>query len=529
MEALYNIYRCVSKYLFCDEQLLGEPVTLLIDDDYIQPNYRDDAGIDLFCMDDGMMESFETKLIKTKHKIFLPIGYYATVHPRSSTALQGITIHSTVIDSGYTGDIFIIASSNRPVHSFAYKSNDRLAQIVIRKKIEAKLNLLSKKNFNKLARETTLYDFLNNIKNRLFLMDKLHVIERVLNHDLSDLPIERILESKNPIYELTKAEEYKLLSKVSSKKVNEATNIDLLKINSLICVCVGVANRCESMQKNMQLNCVTPYEVRQFYQQYYTELGYDVNAIANRKYADDVVVKGGYVKEPLCGEHSNVFVLDMDAMYPSVMIAFNLGPLTSSLVATSEAIDFENNHVIRIDANNFVVSLKKPLGPLAATQKYLLQQRRDANNASQKKMYKQMSNMAYGLAAKNDTLFGGKQVAAAVTQYARFIMKALEQEASQLGYVVLYVDTDSLFLGGKRFDRDLPDLLLREALPYDLLEYFHLKLEAQYSTFSQMKRKQYTAIIADNQVKVKKGNYSKSTIYVSKKCWSVLCKPSYIK
>ncbi|RWS02829.1 deoxyuridine 5'-triphosphate nucleotidohydrolase-like protein, partial [Leptotrombidium deliense] len=138
---VFNVFRESDK---------EKKVLLLVDDEFIVPNYTSDAGIDLFCRDNDTIHPFETKIIKTKHRIFLPFGYYATVHPRSSIALQGITIHSTIIDAGYTGDIFIIATSNRPIHEFKIISNDRLAQIVIRQVIKSEINSIPNNEFNSL-------------------------------------------------------------------------------------------------------------------------------------------------------------------------------------------------------------------------------------------------------------------------------------------------------------------------------------------------------------------------------------------
>ncbi|RWS26092.1 DNA polymerase-like protein [Leptotrombidium deliense] len=273
-------------------------------------------------------------------------------------------------------------------------------------------------------------------------------------------------------------------------------------------------------------------EVRKFYKQFYHDVGFDWTKFDN-PCNENIIVKGGYVKQPLSGEHANVFVLDMDAMYPSVIVAFNLGPLTTTLKVNdsctltdssdnkksvmieteyttssdnaAKRMDLQSEyHVIRIDANHFVHSKKYPLGPLAIAQKYLLQKRIFSTNCEEKQKYKLISNMAYGLAATNDNLFGGKVVAAAVTQYARFIMKALEMEAEKQGYCVLYIDTDSLFLGGKQFTNELPQLLIKNIFPIELVKYFNLKLEQQFDTFFQNKRKQYCGITNENKF-IKKG------------------------
>ncbi|RWS20174.1 DNA polymerase-like protein, partial [Leptotrombidium deliense] len=272
--------------------------------------------------------------------------------------------------------------------------------------------------------------------------------------------------------------------------------------------------------------------IRECYGKIYESLGYNLTnftrsttTIKNQKQSskeikykvaeDNVTVKGGYIKDPLVGNHKNVTVLDMDAMYPSIIIAFNLGPLTTF----SECPENEKEyHKIRLNANTYAYSKKYPQGPLAETQSLLLNHRFTTKDLSEKKILKKISNSAYGFAARDETLFGGKLVAAAITQYARHIMKCLENEASRMGYTVLYIDTDSLFLSGKPISSDLPETLIARTFPNDLQPYFRLKVENKFNVYTQLKRKQYTGQYQNDLkhlITIKKGNYSVKKINVN--------------
>jgi dUTP pyrophosphatase len=93
-----------------------------------------DSGLDLFSVEEVMVNPGERKLIHTGIKIQLPKNTEAQIRPRSGLALKyGITVLNTpgTIDEGYRGEIgiIIINHGNEP---FLVEENMKIAQMVIK-------------------------------------------------------------------------------------------------------------------------------------------------------------------------------------------------------------------------------------------------------------------------------------------------------------------------------------------------------------------------------------------------------------
>lgn len=104
--------------------------------DAILPKYAKpgDAGLDLFSVEEVVIEPSETKLIKTGIRIELPINTEAQVRPRSGLALKNsITVLNTpgTIDEGYRGEVGIILI-NHGKDSFKVEKGMRIAQMVVK-------------------------------------------------------------------------------------------------------------------------------------------------------------------------------------------------------------------------------------------------------------------------------------------------------------------------------------------------------------------------------------------------------------
>ena len=107
-----------------------------IHEDAIIPNYAHvgDAGLDLFSIEEKLLKSGESALIKTGIKIELPEQTEAQIRPRSGLALKhGITVLNTpgTIDEGYRGEIGIILI-NHGKKDFLVEKNMKIAQMVVK-------------------------------------------------------------------------------------------------------------------------------------------------------------------------------------------------------------------------------------------------------------------------------------------------------------------------------------------------------------------------------------------------------------
>jgi dUTP pyrophosphatase len=107
-----------------------------IHEDAILPKYAKpgDAGLDLFSVEEVVIEPSATKLIRTGIRIELPKNTEAQVRPRSGLALKNsITVLNTpgTIDEGYRGEVGIILI-NHGKDSFKVEKGMRIAQMVVK-------------------------------------------------------------------------------------------------------------------------------------------------------------------------------------------------------------------------------------------------------------------------------------------------------------------------------------------------------------------------------------------------------------
>jgi dUTP pyrophosphatase len=93
----------------------------------------EDAGMDLRCVSDVVLEPGTPQLVPTGLAIELPPGFEAQIRPRSGLSLKhAITVPNApaTIDPGYRGEIKVILL-NLGKESYTVHSGDRIAQIVV--------------------------------------------------------------------------------------------------------------------------------------------------------------------------------------------------------------------------------------------------------------------------------------------------------------------------------------------------------------------------------------------------------------
>lgn len=95
-----------------------------------------DAGVDLRCTADAVIEPGERVLVGTGVAIALPDGFAGFVHPRSGLAARaGLSIVNApgTVDSGYRGEI-LVCLINHDLHAeVRLRRGDRIAQLVVQR------------------------------------------------------------------------------------------------------------------------------------------------------------------------------------------------------------------------------------------------------------------------------------------------------------------------------------------------------------------------------------------------------------
>ena len=93
-----------------------------------------DAGADLRCTEDFVLEPGQRRLVGTGVAIALPDGFAAFVHPRSGLAARhGITLVNSpgTVDAGYRGEIKVCLLNTDREQPVRFSRGDRIAQLVV--------------------------------------------------------------------------------------------------------------------------------------------------------------------------------------------------------------------------------------------------------------------------------------------------------------------------------------------------------------------------------------------------------------
>lgn len=93
-----------------------------------------DAGLDLYALEDAVLASGERAALRTGIALEIPDGQAGLVLPRSGLAARsGITLINApgLIDSGYRGEVLVLALNTDPDRSHRISAGDRIAQLVL--------------------------------------------------------------------------------------------------------------------------------------------------------------------------------------------------------------------------------------------------------------------------------------------------------------------------------------------------------------------------------------------------------------
>lgn len=215
---------------------------------------------------------------------------------------------------------------------------------------------------------------------------------------------------------------------------------------------------------------------------------------------------GGFVLEPKKGIHENVVCLDFSAMYPSIMILFNISPDT----VISDGDEYfeapEVGYKFQKKPDGF---FKRILQDLIAKRnklkRELAKHGRDTHEYQlldiRQKAIKILTNAFYGYTGWSAARWYRKECAEATTAWGRHFIKQAIKRAEEMGLEVLYSDTDSLFIRAdmqttKRAS-EFADAI-SEDLPLELDVENHYKV-----IFFTEKKKRYAGLTADGEIIIK--------------------------
>ncbi len=92
--------------------------------------HPDDAGLDLYALEDGSLSPGEGRVLRTGVAVAVPGGHAGLVCDRSSMAKRGLKTAGGVIDAGYRGELGVLLF-NFSREPQPFKKGERIAQLLV--------------------------------------------------------------------------------------------------------------------------------------------------------------------------------------------------------------------------------------------------------------------------------------------------------------------------------------------------------------------------------------------------------------
>ena len=92
--------------------------------------HADDAGLDLYSLEDAELTPGQGQVVRTGVAMAIPAGHVGLVCDRSSMAKRGLKSAGGVIDAGYRGEVGVMLW-NISTQAHALKKGERIAQLLV--------------------------------------------------------------------------------------------------------------------------------------------------------------------------------------------------------------------------------------------------------------------------------------------------------------------------------------------------------------------------------------------------------------
>ena len=216
--------------------------------------------------------------------------------------------------------------------------------------------------------------------------------------------------------------------------------------------------------------------------------------------------EGAFVIEPERGLHENVAELDFASMYPSIMVAFNISPDTLS--PNGDYIAPEVGYRFKKQPDGFfkriLISLIKRRQEIKKIMKNM-----NENDPNYKLLdikqqtLKILTNSFYGYMGWSGARWYCKACAEATTAWGRYFIKTSAKISEQMGFKVLYGDTDSIFVskpvGIEELKKEVDKLIERisKELPVQI------ELDELFKTIFFVEKKRYAGLTIEGKILVR--------------------------
>lgn len=248
-------------------------------------------------------------------------------------------------------------------------------------------------------------------------------------------------------------------------------------------------------------------------------------------YDPDFKYQGGYVVDPIVGLHDNVVILDFKSLYPSIIRTFN--------VSIDVMRESDDGNCIKSVAGAYFSKARKGIVPKIVDElvskrdeiKYELPNM-DPESVEYKQAYarqyalKTMANSFYGILGYQRSRYFSRKAAESITLGGQFLIKETKKFWENLGFVVVYGDTDSTFVKVEDTSNDVIEEhlknfhahvseVLKEKFNIDK-HYIVLENEKMFKRFLLLSKKRYFGHLTDLNKDGTPKTYGRGLDYVKK-------------
>ena len=213
---------------------------------------------------------------------------------------------------------------------------------------------------------------------------------------------------------------------------------------------------------------------------YLAYIAYEYGELIPSRGGETETYLGGFVFPPVKGIHKNVASLDFSAMYPSIMITYNISPDTVCKDCSEKCYPPapDVGHCFKKSPEGFFTRILRSLVQhrSALKKKLALTDKKDESYKildMRQKTIKILTNAFYGYTGWAQAKWYRRECAEATSAWGRYFIKKANDIAESMGLAVLYGDTDSLFVtlrDGGDLQAVIRDFIKRvkEELPLDM-------------------------------------------------------------
>jgi DNA polymerase I/DNA polymerase-2 len=166
-----------------------------------------------------------------------------------------------------------------------------------------------------------------------------------------------------------------------------------------------------------------------------------------------ITYTGGFVKEPIPGIHEEIAVLDFRSLYPSIITTFNISPETLNCdCCRGDGYQVpELKYYFCKRKNGFLSTVIKELIERRMKIKEEMKKLKKGSEKwnqlnNQQYALKIIANASYGMLAFPGAKWYSKECAESCAAFGRYFIKQVMETAEKNGFIVVYGDTDSMFI-----------------------------------------------------------------------------------